>query len=302
MDKENAGYMPAIARAKMLQGVSTECIEKFSTLSEETNRCHDCANMARGEEEDGCGRDACEAVQRDMKRSIRNRIPLQIAPFTKCGREGTVFYFSTTVVKVLPMNEREHESRCELWIAASEHGVGPATIEAQMWFTEFGFGITDLDETGWTGWSSVQTLRLEPVSGTYDEILRKTIELIRRTADAGLLHADPTMDNIMQLPDGSLVFVDWEDGLQFEPRTRALERQKKCPFCVIAFALMLHKLHTTLRMDSTENFPPAQRTELSRLAEAALEKTKNEHPSFAREFLKELRGRPDYVEFSRLLV
>ena len=235
-------------KARKLQRLSIQIsstdVEVYSTLDDDTSKCHICGFD-----------DKCLIIQKDMKRALlRKKRGLTSDPLRNCGREGTVFYLGDSVVKMLALNKDDHRARKKIWKHASRCNIGPKFIA--RWFTPFDFTFIDDDEekTGWSGWSSIEVERLEPIT-LVD--LDQVDNLIHKTALCGFLHIDPSLDNIM-MNEKNYLFVDWEEASRFEPRIRTEE----CPFCLIAYTIMISKLAVSLRKDATEGFTEEERKEL----------------------------------------
>lgn len=241
-----------------------EEVETYVTLDEDTGSCFEC-----GENQ------VCKIVQGDAINFAKVRAPkgplsydrktnerIEAGAMRICGRKGT-FVHSRTAIKVLPMSREGHRKRREIWTQASVARVGPEIADpADIRFREFRRFALKSKAPSW-GWSSVQMEKLQPI---HEPELVKAKELITLTALSGLMHMDPSMDNIMMRDNGTYVFVDWEDGIKFEPRKT---EGGVCPFCNVAEAFMMVKLSYTLRSNGTENFSNTVRKDLRRMADAA---------------------------------
>jgi hypothetical protein len=219
-------------------------------------------------------RSACEAVKADLARAVRGRLPLQSRPFRACGREGTALVYSTTVVKVLPMSAAEHSRRARAWGHAAAARVGPALSGARLaeaaWFVPFrGIALAPEGDVEWTGWSCVHVQKLEPIAH-YEAL--PVLALLRQTADVGLVHTDPSLENIMAEPSSpsEYRFIDWETAAAFEPRRP--RGRSACHFCDVAYALMLAMLLANAslkRTPATETLLAGLRAEQARVAASA---------------------------------
>ena len=219
----------ALLSLRHVQDYSTtlDDIQDYSTLDDQTGRCYVCKDWD----------EKCKLVQSDMFRAVQLRSPLQLKPMKKCGREGTVFVYEKTVVKILPMSPEEHMKRAKIWALASLREVGPYIADpSQIRFELFRFNFKDTLKLGWTGWSTIQTVKLEEI---FKPNLDSILDLVSRTSRAGLLHIDASMSNIMMNAEKKYFFVDWEYAITFEPRVK---KRGICPFCRIAYVFMLSKL------------------------------------------------------------
>jgi len=252
---------------KLTQITATD-IEKYSTLDESTYQCHIC----------GFNEHPCTTIQNDMKRALGVNVTLMSVPSKSCGREGTVFFFSTTIVKILAINKDDHTRRTYIWRYAEKCKVGPRIIHA--WFTPFEFEFVDDDNTGWSGWSCIQSTKLKAITNVD---LDKVKSLLYKTAMCGLLHMDPSLDNIM-IAENDYLFVDWEDALQFKPRIKS-KRSKRCPFCLIAYTIMIASIATSLRKNETKSFTELQINNLNDLYDENL-KYIHAYPKHMKNFCK----------------
>ena len=260
----------AIKKAKELASptITYQDIEMFTTRDEGSDegsdddnemtsvlQCHTCENNA-----------ICTKIQNDMLAAVKNRFdpkherlqqPIS-NKFKKCGREGTVFLFENTAIKVITFNQIGHDQRVENWEAAMKAEVGPSI--KNTWFTKFKFDIDktrgEIPEEAWTGWSCVQSTSLNSIQ----EInMQKIVRLIEKTANAGLLHMDPSIDNMMEHKINETIeyrFIDWEEAAMFDPR----KKNGVCLFCQISKAIMLALLKVSI--STSNDFTSTQRQEL----------------------------------------
>lgn len=173
--------------------------------------------------------------------SIEDAIPM-------CGNEGMVYVFSETIVKICPSTKKQHQKRIKLWIEASRHMVGPLLLSCLgvSWFEEWKEWNMKSGSL-YTGWSGLETEKLRPI----EEInIAKILELIQKCANVGMLHMDPSTNNIMTRKE-EYVFIDWEDGRMFKPQTNS----NSCIVCEFAKFVMIqlfiykndHRLGATLK-------------------------------------------------------
>lgn len=177
----------------------------------------------------------CDQVQKSILQAARKRFPFnEQSRDILCGNEGMVLKFSTTIVKVLASNEEEHERRILIWLNASRKDIGPLILsrKSMSWFVPFQDWIMKAKST-FTGWSCIQMRKIDKLSEPVE--INKLIALFDKTANAGMLHMDPSVDNIRLNDKKEYTFIDWEQGRIFETR----HRKKRCLFCLFAKFIMI---------------------------------------------------------------
>ena len=176
----------------------------------------------------------CDQVQKSILQAAIKRFPFnQQSNHIICGNEGMVLKFSTTIVKVLASNEEEHKRRILLWLNASRKDIGPLILSRTMsWFVPFQYWIME-EKSTFTGWSCIQMKKIDKLSKPVE--VNKLIALFDKTANAGMLHMDPSVDNIRLNDKKEYTFIDWEQGRIFE----TVRRKKRCLFCLFAKFIMI---------------------------------------------------------------
>lgn len=249
-----------VQKAQLL--IDVEKVNDSVTMDEDANGCYEC------EDEDK----VCKYLQKEIENAAK--LPPKAVLLKKaCGGEGRVFIYHNSVVKAMPMSKYEHLERIKKCQMASQKQVGADYKNA--WFSHFPFIVKheEAEESRWTGWSCVQTEKLQPVQRT-PSLLSKVKALVRKTALAGFLHTDTRIDNIMQTLQGDYRFVDWEASIDFTPR-KGKSNVQSCQFCLLAEAFMLGKLRETLSDDNRPNFIGADQQDLINTFEAKVKVLKD---------------------------
>lgn len=224
--------------------LSDEDIEEFSTsMEDDSQSCYECNDGSKL-------RAQCNIVQNSIRKAAKKRSPLQTldpnyAPSNICGNEGMIFVFSTTVVKVMASNQEGHSRRVLLWMHASHNEIGPLilTPHEMSWFVPFQW--TMKEDSTYKGWSCVQMRKLSTAIKSVN--INYLLTLFETTANAGMLHMDPSMNNIMlDNKQEKYMFIDWEEGRIFAKRKN---KKYDCLFCLFAEFIMIRlvimKLYTS---------------------------------------------------------